>query len=424
MVRGRRSDGYFFRSVGRSIILAAAVLIATVGRHLPTAESADANNNSASAVGETGGAAAGSASADLDAAATAGHEAAQNDSAARFAEVFARWKELLSKLGMLQDEYRRAQGGRRGEIEKQWAELMKQADQMKLELQSAAEEAFKAKPNGDPQVFDLLMSIVRSSVRYDDYENALRVAELLMEHRGDDREKVLPNLAGIAAFHAGRFDLAEKYFKRAAEMKTLDMTGRELAAQVTQYKQLWAREEEIRKAEAEADDLPRVLLRTTKGDIEVELFENQAPNTVANFISLVEKGFYNGLTFHRVLPNFMAQGGDPKGDGTGGPGYHIACECYRPDYRHHFRGTLSMAHAGRDTGGSQFFITFVPTGHLDGRHTAFGRVIKGFDVLAKLQRRDPEGPRPPEPDKIIEAKVLRKRPHPYEPKTIPIVENH
>ena len=182
------------------------------------------------------------------------------------------------------------------------------------------------------------------------------------------------------------------------------------------FKKAWDKEQKIREAESKADDLPRVLLKTNKGDIEIELFENEAPNTVANFITLVEKGFYNGLTFHRVLANFMAQGGDPRGDGTGGPGYTIPCECYQPNFRLHFRGSLSMANAGRDTGGSQFFITFVPTDYLDGKHTVFGRVIKGFDVLAKIQRRDPEEANPPDPDKIIEAKVLRKRPHEYKVK--------
>ncbi|MFH1268256.1 MAG: peptidylprolyl isomerase [Planctomycetota bacterium] len=164
--------------------------------------------------------------------------------------------------------------------------------------------------------------------------------------------------------------------------------------------------------------MPRVALVTNKGEIEIELFENEAPNTVASFISLVEKGYYNGLTFHRVLPGFMAQGGCPDGTGSGGPGYQIACECYEPNHRLHFRGTLSMAHAGRDTGGSQFFLTFTPTRHLDGRHTAFGRVIRGMEVLAKIQRRNPQSPNPPEPDKIVEAKVVRKRDHEYAPKKV------
>ncbi|MDO4551691.1 MAG: peptidylprolyl isomerase [Planctomycetia bacterium] len=162
------------------------------------------------------------------------------------------------------------------------------------------------------------------------------------------------------------------------------------------------------------------MIRTNKGDITVELFENEAPNTVANFISLVESGFYNNKTFHRVIPEFMAQGGCPNGTGTGGPGYCIKCETNNPKARKHFRGTLSMAHAGKDTGGSQFFLTFVPTQHLDGMHTAFGRVITGMEVLSKLERIDPAQPLPgQQPDKILEMKVLRKRPHEYIPQKLP-----
>ena len=155
-----------------------------------------------------------------------------------------------------------------------------------------------------------------------------------------------------------------------------------------------------------------------------QLFENEAPNTVLNFITLVQRGYYDGLKFHRVLPGFMAQGGDPKGTGSGGPGYQIPCECYKPDYRLHYRGTLSMAHAGRDTGGSQFFLTFVPTSHLNGKHTAFGRIISGFDVLAKLKRIDPETSNGAAADKIIEAKVIRKRAHPYEEKDLKKSSGH
>jgi cyclophilin family peptidyl-prolyl cis-trans isomerase len=168
--------------------------------------------------------------------------------------------------------------------------------------------------------------------------------------------------------------------------------------------------------------LPRVKLTTSKGDIVIELFENEAPNTVANFISLVEKGFYDGTPFHRVIAGFMAQGGDPTGTGTGGPGYTIACEVDAPDARQHFRGTLSMAHAGPDTGGSQFFLTFRPTDHLDGKHTVFGRVIEGFNVLPLLIRTQDDQGRPVPgviPDKITKAEVVRKRSHPYEPDKLP-----
>ncbi len=167
--------------------------------------------------------------------------------------------------------------------------------------------------------------------------------------------------------------------------------------------------------------MPRVRLTTTKGDIVIELFENEAPMATANFISLVEKHFYDGVPFHRVIAGFMAQGGDPKGTGSGGPGYAIPCECYQPNHRSHFAGSLSMAHAGKDTGGSQFFLTFAPTPHLNGKHTVFGRVIEGMDVLPKLERIDPtehEGQDGPTPDKIIKATVVRgSATMPYEPVT-------
>jgi cyclophilin family peptidyl-prolyl cis-trans isomerase len=110
----------------------------------------------------------------------------------------------------------------------------------------------------------------------------------------------------------------------------------------------------------------------------------------------------------------MAQGGDPTGTGTGGPGYSIPCECYEPNARAHFRGSLSMAHAGRNTGGSQFFITFVPTFFLNGRHTVFGRVVEGMDVLSDINRIDPEKESDVAPDKIIEAKILRGAPGKFE----------
>lgn len=121
------------------------------------------------------------------------------------------------------------------------------------------------------------------------------------------------------------------------------------------------------------------------GMIEIEFFDQDAPNTVANFEKLANEGFYNGLTFHRVIPGFVAQGGCPYGTGTGGPGYTIKCEI---NPRKHERGVIAMAHAGRDTGGSQFYITYAPQPHLDGQHTVFGKVIKGMDVVDQIQQGD------------------------------------
>ena len=124
---------------------------------------------------------------------------------------------------------------------------------------------------------------------------------------------------------------------------------------------------------------------TNMGNFKIELFMDKAPLTVGNFIKLVDKGFYNGLIFHRVIPNFMIQGGCPQGTGYGGPGYTIRDEI-SPDLKHNFPGILSMANAGANTGGSQFFITVAPTPWLDGKHAIFGKVIEGMDVVDKISK--------------------------------------
>jgi len=128
----------------------------------------------------------------------------------------------------------------------------------------------------------------------------------------------------------------------------------------------------------EAVQTVSAVLRTTQGDIKLELFAEKAPVTVANFVNLANRGFYDGLTFHRVIPDFMIQGGCPHGSGTGGPGYRFEDEC-TPELQHDAPGILSMANAGPGTNGSQFFITHVETPWLDGRHTVFGSVIDGSD---------------------------------------------
>ena len=125
------------------------------------------------------------------------------------------------------------------------------------------------------------------------------------------------------------------------------------------------------------------IFATSMGTFEIELFEDKAPKTTENFISLAEKGFYDGLIFHRVIDGFMIQGGDPKGNGTGGPGYTIPDE-FHPDLRHDSEGILSMANAGPNTGGSQFFITLAKTPWLDGHHAVFGKVVRGMDVVKQI----------------------------------------
>ena len=124
---------------------------------------------------------------------------------------------------------------------------------------------------------------------------------------------------------------------------------------------------------------------TTEGNFEIKLFHEKAPMTVSNFVQLLKKGFYNGTIFHRVIPNFMIQGGDPQGTGMGGPGYEFSDE-FHPDLKHDKKGILSMANSGPNTNGSQFFITVAPTPHLDNKHSVFGEVIKGYDIVEKISK--------------------------------------
>ena len=137
-------------------------------------------------------------------------------------------------------------------------------------------------------------------------------------------------------------------------------------------------------------------INTHEGKIVVDLNFKAAPNTVANFVELANSGFYNGLLFHRVIPGFMIQGGDPNGDGTGGPGYTIDDE---PNDLKHETGVISMANRGPNTGGSQFFITHLPQPHLDGKHTVFGKVIEGHDVVCRIDPNDP----------ILNIKIEKKK---------------
>ncbi|HUT94724.1 MAG TPA: peptidylprolyl isomerase [Thermoguttaceae bacterium] len=344
-----------------------------------------------------------------------------------FQKLFSQWEALLAEIRQLRAEYNTADANRKQQIATRFNELVKQGRTMTPQIVEAAQQAYAEAPNASESAGMVLMDVVEHQSLRENYEAVLPLAEALIQ--GGYPEKSVYAWAGLAALVTCRLDAAEKYLKAADEhdafpaLRVLppdhqwQALGQLYQELIPYYRKAWPKEQAIRAAEAKADDLPRVLLVTSQGEIELEMFENEAPNTVANFISLVEKGYYNGLTFHRVIPGFMAQGGCPDGTGSGGPGYTIPDECKGPDHRLHFRGSLSMAKtAAPDSGGSQFFLNFAPTKHLDGKHTVFGRIIRGTEVLAELQRRNPQAPDAPEPDKILEAKVLRKRDHEYVPK--------
>ena len=363
---------------------------------------------------------------------------------AAYIEAFREYRTLTQRLSAIVTEYQDARPARRAEIETEHAELFQQGLAFHKRSIELALDAFDEAPNRNPLVNDLLYRTVEWEFNRENYEESVRIFRRLASAGIAEGEQfhAFYVFAGLAAMLSMNYDEADEWLKIAAESGALARGFRSMPpsrgprvpsrAETFQshmrampaVREAWERELEIRKAEAEAAEqdpakrLPRVELITTKGRIVLELFENEAPNTVANFINLVEARFYNGTEFHRVLPVFMAQGGART---RGGPGFTIDCEKGRnfPEARRHFRGSISMAHAGRNTGGSQFFLTFVPTTHLDeapNLHTVFGRVVEGIEVLADIQRFDPgdENAIIPVLDRIVEARVLNKRDHAYE----------
>lgn len=283
-----------------------------------------------------------------------------------------------------------------------------------------APQVYKLQPNNTVAAEFTLQSLYLKN----QYAELVKVSDGVLKI--DPKAQLAANFNGVGKFATHDFDGAIKVLKAAEVDGTLiPGLGGQYLDLAEMYVPFWKEEQAIRAAEDAATgdaQLPIVKLTTSKGDIEILMLENEAPNSVANFINLVEKKYYDGLKFHRVIPNFMAQGGcpnsrdKPEAAGQGGPGYTIACECYQKNARRHFAGSLSMAHAGKDTGGSQFFLTHLPTNHLNpepgkamGAHTVFGRTIKGLDVIQSL-----------EVDDVIQAAVVvRKRNHEYVPVTGP-----
>ncbi len=340
------------------------------------------------------------------------------DSQVAFEQTLAQWTEINEQVQTLMTEARsadRSDAAAMSALRDRFLALQKQGQDMLPQMRATALTAYRDAPNANQKVSEILVGLAASEATNDQYQQAAEITDLLIGNQCQNEN--LYDVAGMAAFGMDQFEKAASYFQTAGETGQVRL-GTPILGKLDEIRKNWTVEQEIRAAEAAADDLPRVVMETSEGNVTIELFENQAPNTVANFVNLVESGYYDGLSFHRVLANFMAQGGCPEGTGGGGPGYKIPCECEREDYRHHYAGTLSMAHAGKDTGGSQFFLTFLPTPHLDGVHTAFGRVIEGKEVLGKLVKIDPSRPTGAQPSKIVKATVVRKRDHEYTPKKV------
>ncbi|MFM9024824.1 MAG: peptidylprolyl isomerase [Planctomycetaceae bacterium] len=354
----------------------------------------------------------------LTVAATARAELSPAAARAECDAATAEMKRVVGQVAILQAKWQQPDADRAA-LEKKFEAIETAGRAAGRRLEAAALALVKVAPK-DAEARKICGAAMAAALQSDDPGRALADAAVMSEAGAAEADVML--MAATAASILSQLDAAEAWLQKAKAAGAAPPQGAERAEAIARSRDKVDAEMKRREAEAAADDLPRVKLETSAGDVVVELFEDDAPNTVANFVHLVEKGYYDGTPFHRVIGGFMAQGGDPTGTGSGGPGYAIACECAAPTARKHFFGTLSMAHAGPDTGGSQFFLTFAPTEHLDGKHTVFGRVIEGFDVLPFIQRtQDTQGRTVAgvEPDRITKATVLRKRDHAYEPKTLP-----
>jgi cyclophilin family peptidyl-prolyl cis-trans isomerase len=352
------------------------------------------------------------------------------------AEKFQKIRERLDRnsedfrKGASDEEELKKLAAQRQEIVREYQDLSAAAGKMFDELLNTATAGLRADP-GDAALLEIrgegyrlfgrrreaLADLERvARARPDDRDLALRVARLLHELNrfaasAAAHEKALEKgggnaeartLLAMAYFNLHRFEDAVRVFGELEKDPPQAKVAGEQRRLAAAYADLWKAEQEIRSREAKADDLPRVRITTARGEIELELFENEAPNTVANFVELVSRRFYDNLLFHRVIPGFMVQGGCPRGDGTGDAGYRFKDEVGAGG-RRHFRGSISMANSGPDTNGSQFFITHLPTEHLNGKHTVFGRVLKGQEVVDEIQQGD----------RILKAEVIRKRDHEY-----------
>lgn len=304
---------------------------------------------------------------------------------------------------------------------------------------AAAEAAYLEDPKNE-RVENYLLLYAVNSLENDQIEDAARISILLLDHGYDP--KVLASVAGRSCLELGRVDEAIKYLKLAQDSGvTLSRVSQSYLSHISQTREDMDEEMRLRADEAEADDLPRVLLETTRGDVVIELFENELPNAVANFIFLVERGFYNDMTFYHVRPQYFSATGCPNNDGTGTAGYSIYRE---PEHyaltdfegldtlgqtdtktflhghqRYHTRGTVSMMALDPLTYSSQFMIChrYSTMAQANQAHMAIGRVIEGMNVVTRLMAVNPRlAPEDVETDRLIKATVIRKRDHQYRPK--------
>lgn len=303
------------------------------------------------------------------------------------------------------------------QTERAYYEARKKSRDLFDQTFSAALELLRVTPEQESVTF--LATWVENRLRNDIYDlETSEAASRLID--GGSTLLVLFKAAARSGVVSGKFDLARKVLD-AMELEQMDEVDKSLRYFLDKHEEAYLAEMKIREAEAARDDLPRVKLETTQGDVVLELYLDSAPSTVSNFIRLVEQGFYDGVDFHQVIDNLLALTGDPTGLGSGNSGKFLIDEHDRPDARKALRGSLLMAKIpdGDDgnfvpnSASSQFAILFLPVASAVDQQTVFGRVIEGMDNICRMQRIDPSKQKGKDeivipPDRILSATVIRK----------------
>lgn len=378
----------------------------------------------------------------------------------QYENLLEQWKPKVAELAQLRykyfDEKRKPgedeivvieQTPERKKIKEEFDKKFKDAEVLYKQLIDTAVLAYAKDPDNNRDIEQFLFYTLQYFMERDMYEDALKMCVILLDNNVNNPYVI--RAAAFAALYTQQYDTAYSFLDKIQKLGILDKfrLGESDFQYIAVFEKLWEQEKAYREQE-ERKDLPSVILYTTKGEIEILLYEDQSPNTVANFIWLVEKGFYKNIDFDAVISQALAHVGgteqykrvdnltlQPIVRGNGTPGYVIPDE-FKPfdfqkkefpeDARFFWRGTVAMdlMRDQPNTGGCQFFILYKPNINCVNKNTAFGRVVRGMDVVCRLQRRNPSTvislSQLPTPDKILDAKVKNKRNHEYKPMIAPL----
>ena len=331
-----------------------------------------------------------------------------------FDQAIKPWRQLARHMQELRTRFLASNPENRKAVREEYGQVLEDSETVLRELVPVLKKAYAANPT-DSELTELMVTLALLYFDGDKFEGSLDLAETLIAS-GFPRPEIY-NIAGQSAHEMDQLDVAEKYLRMGLDKNALNPVGRQLLEDLPQRRAVVEGEMARRAADEAKGDLPRMRLHTTRGDIVLELFEDDEPNTVSSYLGLVADGSFDGLAFHRVISGFGAMSGSPNSDGQGGPGYETLFENDAEHARPHLRGYVSMVPLSKRTNGSQFFITLRPMSAkgLDGKQTVFGRVIEGMDVVARLRRYDVQEPNSLfDPDRILEATIIRRRGHRYD----------